>query len=505
VVRGGACYHWDGATSNLDPESTMRWILLLSIGVVLTSSVALAAHPALRAFGLDDPPAGPLFLVRSTGTVLSMPGVQVHARRGDAAIVSASEPEVDALRRAGALVVPLEERERAAAGPAVSIPVSRSPLIQELVDGVAWAGLAAKIGELQAFGTRHSFSPQVNVVADTLSARFAALGLVTEFHTFQVSGHSMRNVIATQPGVVEPDSIVVICAHYDCTSENPQVFAPGADDNASGTAAVLTAAELLAGIPCRYTIKYICFAGEEQGLRGSQAWVHLASQQHLAIIAALNYDMIGWWTPGVDFDVEIEANQASVWLADLVVTAAATYTDMPFELHVYDGAWWGDHASFWDNGYAALNNEEAWDWGDADFNPRYHSTGDLLQYVDPDYTVGITRIALASLATLARPVGDVGVPGATPAAIVVRAHPNPFNGRVTVSVAGAGGGDRAILDALDLRGRRVATIDVPLVGGAGETVWSATDAAGRPLPTGTYVLRQAGAAGGPGLRVLYAK
>jgi hypothetical protein len=480
--------------------------LVLTASVLLAPNLALAAHPALHAFGLETPPAGPLFLVRSPVAPAPMPGLIVHARRGDTAVVTADEAALAALRQAGAMVVSLESMSPpAASAPPAQITVTRSPLIQGLVDAVAWEGLAQKIGALQAIATRHSYNRLIDVAADSLSARFAALGLATEFHSFQVAGHTMRNVIATQTGVVRPDSIVVICAHYDCTSENPQVFAPGADDNASGTAAVLTAAELLAAVPCRYTIKYICFAGEEQGLRGSQAWVRLADQQNLAILAALNFDMIGWWTPGVDFDIEIEANQASVWLAQIVVAAAETYTDMPFELYVDDGAWWGDHASFWDYGYAALNHEEAWDWGDADFNPRYHSTGDLLEYVDPSYTVGNTRVAIAGLATLAQPTGGVAVADLPAAAAEVRAHPNPFNGRVTVSLSGAGDAEHAVLGAYDLRGRRVATFEVPLADGLGEAVWTAEDEVGRPLPTGTYVLRQEGVLRPVTTRVLYAK
>ncbi len=484
----------------------MRLFLALILIVLLAPGLALAAHPALRALGLETTPAGPLFLVRSPSTLPEATGLVVHARRGDTAIVTADEAALTVLQRAGALVVHLETTPPAAATvPPAPVSVTRSPLIQDLVDAVAWEGLAQKIGDLQGFGTRHSYSPQIDVVADSLAARFTALGLDVGFHSFVVAGHTMRNVIATQTGVARPDSIVVVCAHYDCTSENPQVDAPGADDNASGTAAVLTAAELLSGVPCRYTIKYICFAGEEQGLRGSQAWVRLADQQNLAILAALNFDMIGWWTPGVDFDVEIESNHASVWLAEIVVAAAETYTNMPFELHVDDGAWWGDHASFWTYGYAALNHEEAWDWGDADFNPRYHSTGDRLEYVDPDYTVGNTRVAIASLATLAQPVGGVAVADAPPSAVVVRAYPNPFNGRVTLSLSGAGDHARAVIGAYDLRGRRVATIAVPLADGRGTAVWNAEDQAGRPLPTGTYVMRQEGAAAPATVRILYAK
>jgi hypothetical protein len=489
-----------------DPEFTMRLLVTLVAFLLVAPPLVLAAHPAVSAFGLAATPSGPLFLVRAPGALPLTPGLTVHARRGDTSIVTADAAALVALQRAGALVVPLEPSPPATAdAPSAPVAVVRSPLIQSLVAAVAWDGLQQKIGDLQAIGTRYSYSPLVDTAADDLAARFADLGLAIEFHTFQVSGHTMRNVVATQVGVVRPDSIVVVCAHYDCTSEDPYRLAPGADDNASGTAAVLTAAELLAAVPCRYTIKYICFAGEEQGLRGSQAWVQWAAQHDLAILAALNFDMIGWWVPGVDFDVEIESNQASVWLADVVVAAAETYTAMPFQLHVDDGAWWGDHASFWQYGYAALNHEEAWDWGDPDFNPHYHSTGDLLAYVDPAYTVGITRIAVASLATLAGPTGGVAVTDLVPATVAVNAYPNPFNGRVTVTVSGAGDGRQTRLGAFDLRGRRVATIELTLAGGRGQAVWTAQDQAGRPLPTGAYMLRQEGVPRPAATRVLYAK
>lgn len=479
-------------------------VLLLAVPLGHAADAAPAVHPALRAHGLQETPAGSVYLVRSRAPIAPAAGLQVISRRDGAAVVTADPAAVAALRAGGAVVVALGAAREAQAPPALP-SMRQDPLIQNLVDRVTWASLAQKIAALQAFGTRHSYTPQVQAAADSLGARFAALGLDVEYHTFRISTYNLRNVVATQVGAVSPDTVVVICAHYDSISEEPMVSAPGADDNASGTAAVLTAAELLADVRCRYSIKYVCFAGEEQGLRGSEAWVQHASQQGMRILAALNFDMIGWWEPGVENDLEIEANEASVWLADIVVAAAQAYTSSPFQLHVYDGAWWGDHAAFWEYGYAALNHEEAWDWDDPDFNPNYHSTQDLLVYLDPGYTVANARIAVAGLATLARPIGAIAVPAVAPAAMVVTAHPNPFNGRVTISVADGSQDGMVAFGAYDLRGRRVATVAVPLVDGRGQAVWDAADGAGRPLPTGAYVLRQEGAPQPASVRVLYAK
>ena len=179
----------------------------------------------------------------------------------------------------------------------------------------------------------------------------------------------MPNVVATKVGRVQPDSVYVICAHYDATSENSRYDTPGADDNGTGTVAVLTAARLLSAVATDYTVKFVLFAGEEQGLVGSGYWVADMAAAGLPILGALNFDMIGWWTGGVPFDLEIETNENSRWLADAICWAADTYTTMPYILHVDDSAYWGDFYRFWQHGFAAVNHEESWDWYDPDFNP----------------------------------------------------------------------------------------------------------------------------------------
>jgi hypothetical protein len=236
--------------------------------------------------------------------------------------------------------------------------------------------------------------------------------------------------------------------------------------------------------------------------------------------------MIGWWEEGVDFDLEIETNTASQWLAQIVVDAAATYTDMPFELHLNDMAWWGDHWSFWQWGFAAVNHEEGYDWGDPDFNPYYHSPGDFLYNLSPEFTVGNVRIAVASLATLVRPQPPVAVeplPGVVSASRL-QAYPNPFNGRVSFRIETGGGGESggaegaaaasagaasrtARVDVFDLRGRRVATVPVSLQDGVGEITWRAVDEAGRSLGSGVYLARLHTGDGSDGAtaRIVYAK
>jgi hypothetical protein len=219
----------------------------------------------------------------------------------------------------------------------------------------------------------------------------------------------MWNVEAVQTGTVYPDSYVIICGHFDSVSDQPMQSAPGADDNATGTTAVLTAAEILSNHAFEYSIRYVCFSGEEQGLVGSFHYSSWARLNDVDIVGVLNFDMLGYWESGVDKDLEIETNRASRWLAEAVINAAELYTDTAYELHIDDWAWWGDHWYFWRTGYAAVNHEEAWDWLDPDFNPYYHTTNDRLEHLDPDFTAGNIEVGVAALATLAGYVPPVSV------------------------------------------------------------------------------------------------
>jgi hypothetical protein len=323
------------------------------------------------------------------------------------------------------------------------------------------------------------------------------------------NGTKMWNVEATQWGTVYPDSFYILCGHFDSISENSMVSAPGADDNGTGTATVLTAAEILTQHDFEYSIRYICFAGEEQGLRGSQDYTAWAASIGLGIVGVLNFDMMGYWETGVEKDLEIETNHASQWLAAAILNAADLYTSAPYELHVYDGAWWGDHASFWDQGYAAVNHEEAWDWGDPDFNPYYHTTNDLLIHVDPDFTVGNIQIGVAALATLAGLVPEgtgVDVPITPPSfAGSLGAFPNPFNGRVNFTVTGLTNRAKVRVLVYDARGRMVDAVPVILANGQGSTRWSINDDTARQIGAGVYFGRLEGLPNVPPVKIVYIK
>lgn len=116
----------------------------------------------------------------------------------------------------------------------------------ELAAEVSAAELTVSIGDLESFGTRHTLGDGDDEACDYLVSRLTELGYQPQRDVFTVQGEEAVNVIARKEGLERPDIVYLFSAHYDSTSEDPQVIAPGADDNASAVAAVLEAARILA-------------------------------------------------------------------------------------------------------------------------------------------------------------------------------------------------------------------------------------------------------------------
>jgi hypothetical protein len=369
------------------------------------------ANPALAEFGLSgkDIPR-PIYVVRTKRPIPPASGAVVHAQKGDCYLVSGPRETADYLRRYGCQVIPVDDGTwpRPAAPPAWKGVAAKDPIIQRWVNRVSWPRIEPKIRKLQNFGTRYKHHPNRVAVAETLLTFFHRLGLEAELQTFTQPSYvgvfqEGYNVVATQPGVEQPGKTVILCGHYDSTSEIPMSAAPGADDNATGVAAVMTAAEILSEYQFKYTIEYICFAAEELGGWGSGTYARRAKAANKKIIGAINVDMLGWRRDNGDVYLEVEANKPSSWLGKAVRNTAMLYTGRLCRIRITDTGW-SDNISFWQMGFAAVNCEEDWAITGADFNPNWHTTTDLLAYLKPTWTVGNVKVAVAALATLAEPV-----------------------------------------------------------------------------------------------------
>ncbi|MCP4169043.1 MAG: M28 family peptidase [Chloroflexi bacterium] len=252
------------------------------------------------------------------------------------------------------------------------------------------------------------------------------MGYEPSYHEYTTPyGDTWRNVVVDIPGKVEPDQLVLLVGHLDSISypiNGAPTNAPGADDNGSGSSALLAIAARLQEEPFYYTVRLVWFTGEELGYWGSKPYVNTLAQQEADVVAAINLDMIGYDGNG-DRVVEIHTGveNHNKRLGDHLEAANTLYDlGMVLERKTTSAAVFSDHRSFWNKGYASLLvienffNDSAEDSHGRDRNPSYHATTDKVTLMDFDYILGTARMAMAAAMQLAQPIPDGVLPTDTP-------------------------------------------------------------------------------------------
>ena len=274
------------------------------------------------------------------------------------------------------------------------------PTISSIVDQVSKENLKSYIKDLQDFQTRYSSTPNCEEAGDFIYNFFVQNRIKAEYDNFSFEKeYSSRNIIGTLKGKVDPSQVVILCAHYDSTSDNPSVLAPGADDDASGTSAIMEALRVLSKFSFDFSIKFVCFSAEEWGLYGSQHFAQTARQKGEDIIAVINLDMIGY-TDFLPEDLDIVSNNSSEWLADKYFFTTKRYVSLSVSKTVDSSFIWSDHSSFWNNGFSAIAGIE----DTRISNPYYHTAGDTVETLNLDFMTKVVKASLAVAAVLAQPV-----------------------------------------------------------------------------------------------------
>ena len=282
---------------------------------------------------------------------------------------------------------------------------SQSPVVESIINQTNLDSLIFFVeelsGEVQTIigGTpytivsRHKNQPSNDKAADYIEQKLEYYGLDVYNQSFSSSG---RNVFGVLTGTEYPNQIWMICAHYDDMPSGS--VAPGADDNASGTATVLEAARVLSQESFPYTIIFALWDEEEQGLVGSNYYANQAATNGDSILGVINLDMIAWDSDNDDIaEIHTRSVGNSYDIKDKMVEVNSVY-NIDLNLQIDDpGTNASDHKSFWDVGYGAILLIEDWQ----DFKNYYHTTNDKVQYFNQPYYHKMSKLALGTLATFA--------------------------------------------------------------------------------------------------------
>jgi hypothetical protein len=263
-------------------------------------------------------------------------------------------------------------------------------------------------GEAYVVSNRNTSGAALRRAVQFATNRFVALGLETQLHPFRVGSVTNHNVIATQPGGALANEVVLLTAHLDNMPQGPR--APGADDNASGSAAVLVTAGLLQQFQFERTVRYVLFTGEEQGLYGSGAYAGLMATNAENIVGVLNLDMIAWDRVGAPaMHLYTRTVTHPGFSNDLAIVSLFTNCVASYGLGgqlvpriIASAMGYSDHAPFWNRGFPATCVIE--EYG-GDFHAYYHTVNDTVAQVNWNYFTAMTRASLATFAHMARPAG----------------------------------------------------------------------------------------------------
>ena len=330
------------------------------------------------------------------------------------------------------------------------------PTIKKMIGEISGKNIEASIRKLVSFGTRNTLSEQDNpargigAARDWIFAEFQRISadcgncLAVEKQTFlQPKANrvpeptNLTNVFAVLKGTTDPDRVYVVSGHYDsmCTSPtDAKCDAPGANDDASGTAAVIELARVMSKQKFDATIVFMAVPGEEQGLLGAAYYAEQAKQKAVNIDAMFTNDIIGGVTSHKNspnrkrvrvFSEGVPSNETEQQAGtrrsvggenDSASRQLARYIKEQADRHLKNFSVWmiyrrdrylrgGDHIPFLERGFTAVRFTEA----DEDYTHQHQNVrtengifyGDTPEFVDFEYTANVARVNLIALASLA--------------------------------------------------------------------------------------------------------
>lgn len=387
--------------------------------------------------------------------------------------------------------------------------------LQALVNMVDSNRLRSDLHFVQGIRHRTAGAAHLADVQDSLRHRFTQAGFFSGEHTFNYAGYTGRNIFGTLRGTVAGEQVVIVDAHYDSVAN-----APGADDNGSGTVAVLEIARLLGTYPSKKTLRCLGFDLEEAGLIGSLRYVQTGLPADENVLGVFNFEMIGFYStepnsqqmptgfnqlfPAAynqiaanqfrgDFLINV-GNTESQPLGNVFADAATQYVPGLKVISIYPPGnselapdlRRSDHARFWDANMQALMLTDG-----ANFrNECYHTPQDTLEKLNFTFMANVTRATLAAVAQLAeiqhgdwKTVAFQGTVGTTEplAACGIRIAAVPQQpGALFVTATDCSLHD-ARLEVFDANGRRIVGQSLTAAAGVEEMVRLSA-----PLPSGFY-------------------
>jgi len=270
---------------------------------------------------------------------------------------------------------------------------------QDRANQISQTNINTYLQEFEALGVKRTGTTQNTNAFNWLKTKYTALGYTTaDFfeHSWTASGYSSKNLIVTKTGTLYPNKFVIVCGHFD------SINGPGTNDNGSGTSIILELARILKDVPTEYSIKFINFSGEEQGLLGSSRYVSQivnGTSPKMDIKVVVNLDQVGGLATKSNTKLYHDRDQSNPSsnnaAAATAVQELANCTLLYSPLAVdFDPAESTDYVPFQQNGEIITGY---WEYEGGYNNPYVHTANDLLVNMDPVYVLNVGKSAVGSI------------------------------------------------------------------------------------------------------------
>lgn len=270
---------------------------------------------------------------------------------------------------------------------------------QDRANKVSQTNINSYLQEFEALGVKRTGTTQNTNAFNWIKNKYISLGYTTaDFfeHSWTANGYSSKNLIVTKTGTLYPNKFVIVCGHFD------SINGPGTNDNGSGTSIILEIARILKDVPTEYSIKFIHFSGEEQGLLGSSRYVSQivnGTSPKMDIKVVVNLDQVGGLATKANTKLYHDKDQSNPSsnnaAAAIAVQELANCTLLYSPLAVdFDPAESTDYVPFQQNGEIITGY---WEYEGGYNNPYVHTANDLYVNMDPVYVLNVGKSAVGSI------------------------------------------------------------------------------------------------------------
>ena len=308
---------------------------------------------------------------------------------------------------------------------------------QDRVNQTTQNNINSYLTEFATFGVKTTGSTNNNNAFNWLKNKYLSFGYTAaqiSENAFTYNGATTKNLILTKTGTKYPNIFVIVCGHYDT------IAGPGVNDNGSGTSVILEMARILKDVPTEYSIKFINFTGEEQGLRGSQNYVNTvvnATNPKMNIKVVFNIDQVGGVAGEVNNTITCERdinntpstnNAASNTVTQELMNCVGLYSPLQTNLSYAYGS---DYMPFQSNGEVIT--------GFYEFNEstRPHSASDTYANMDPVFVFNVTKAALGAVQHFATAdITTLSINDCPPEKMLqsLRIYPNPASDFINIEM-----------------------------------------------------------------------